>query len=171
MKTLLHVLSTMSIRNHHAFTTSMKMSLQLIHAVTTSTEMSMRPNHALVMTMRRHYQAQTVFTTIGLRPVYAHSRSLQTLGYYPGQPTSSVLTMHGGKTILRLVSCARIIRSPVLPNTHRAQKDEEEKYIIVKTHNDIYLFAITTGTDFSDLLLPFSTSSSTSFSFVLWRLT
>ena len=127
MKTLLHVLSTMSIRNHHAFTTSMKMSLQLIHAVTLSTEMSMRPNHALAMTMMRHYQAQTVFTTIGLRPVYAHSQSLQTLGYYHGQPTSSVLTMHGGKTILRLVSCARIIRSTVLPSTHRAQKDEEEK--------------------------------------------
>ena len=30
-----------------------------------------------------------------------------------------------------------------------------KKYIIVKTHNDIYLLAITTGADFSDLLLPF----------------
>jgi len=30
-----------------------------------------------------------------------------------------------------------------------------KKYIIVKTFDDIYLFAITTGADFSDLLLPF----------------
>ena len=75
--------------------------------------MSLRPNHALTMTMMRRYQDQAVFTTIELRSVYAHSRSLQTCGINWGTNLASQQfsdSHAGGKTILRLVSWARTRR-------------------------------------------------------------
>ena len=126
----------MSIRNPHAFTTSTKMSLQLIHAVTTSTEMSMRQNHALAMTVMRHYQAQTVFTTIGLRPVYTLTANIGILPWPANQFSVNHAWRQDNSTFCLV---CRVIRSTVLPSTHHAQKDEEKIYNLLK-HITIFIY-------------------------------